>query len=492
MKPSVLTIAGSDPSGGAGIQADLRLFTALDLVGLSAITALTVQNSQGVQAVHPVSAEILGSQIESLLSDIAVAAVKIGMLGGAAQVAVVAELLRRFRPPHVVLDPVLLSTSGAPLLDAEGWQALRTELLPLCDVVTPNLREARALAGFSMDEEGQDAVAARRLLAMGAKAVALTGGHARSGPLESRCTDLLFISDAAPIPFAGSWIATPHTHGTGCLHSSAVAAGLAQGLSLPDACAQARALVTEGLRTPVAIGQGRGYPQVYRTSRDPLPQESRTHQERLALLRGLYVLTDPDLRPDRSAEAIVQAALTGGARIVQLRDKYLPTPQLIALAKRLNALARAAGALFLVNDRVDVALASDADGVHLGPDDMLPADARRLLGPERLIGISVSSAEEAIPLASCASYLGVGAIYGSQTKADAGAAVGTARIREIKRAFPNHPLVAIGGIHEGNIREAIEAGADAAAVVSAVVCAPDMRAATQSLLRQAFSGSPTP
>src|SRR5262249_34319553 len=158
------------------------------------------------------------------------------------------------------------------------------------------------------------------------------------------------------------------------------------------------------------------------------------------------------------------------------------TPELIALAKRLAARAWEAGALFLVNDRVDVALASGADGVHLGPDDMHPADARDLLGPDRLIGVSVSTVEEAKPLASHASYLGVGAIFGSRTKLDAGAPVGAERIREIRAAFPDHPIVAIGGIDADNIARVALAGTDAAAVVSAVVCAPDMRAATRYLL----------
>ena len=481
MRPSVLTIAGSDPSGGAGIQADLRVFTALDVIGLSAITALTIQNSQGIQAVHLVSADALGSQIESTLSDVQINAVKIGVLGGAAQVRVVVEMLRRFRPPHVVLDPVLASSGNVPLLDEEGCQALRDELLPLCDVVTPNLLEARTLAGIPICEDRLDAVAAQRLLSLGARAVILTGGHARTNPLDGYITDLLFVAGKAPVSFSGVWLSTPHTHGSGCLHASAIAAGLAKGMPLSKACMRARILVTDALRVPVVIGQGRGYPDVNSATRRDLTEDSRTHQERLSLLHGLYVLTDLNLHLGRSPESIVESALKGGARIVQLRDKNLPTPELLILAKRLNDLARAANALFIVNDRVDIALASGADGVHLGPEDMHPADARRLLGPEKLIGISVSSAEEAMPLASFASYLGVGAIYGSKTKADAGDAVGIERIHAIKRAFPSLHLAAIGGIHAGNIREVIRAGADAAAVVSAVVCAPDMLAATEEL-----------
>jgi len=167
---------------------------------------------------------------------------------------------------------------------------------------------------------------------------------------------------------------------------------------------------------------------------------------------------------------------------VQLREKSLPTPQLIELARSLKELAHEHGALFIVNDRVDVALAANADGVHLGPDDMHPRDARALLG-SRIVGVSVSTVDEAAALAPFASYLGVGAIYGSATKLDAGDAVGPARIAEIRAAFPHIPIVAIGGITRENLGAVARAGADAAAVVSAVVCESDMRAATEALVR---------
>ena len=210
--------------------------------------------------------------------------------------------------------------------------------------------------------------------------------------------------------------------------------------------------------------------------------------ERISLLHGLYVLTDPDLRPDRSAEDTTQAALNGGATIVQLRDKRRSTPQLIDLVQRLSSLAREAASLFIVNDRVDIALTSGADGVHLGPDDMIPADARRLLGPDKLIGVSVATMEEAKAAAPYASYFGVGAIFGSKTKLDAGEPIGVGRLREIKAAFPDIPIVAIGGINADNIAEVAEAGADAAAVVSAVVAAPDMEAATRELVARFEAG----
>lgn len=477
---SVLTIAGSDPSGGAGIQADLRVFAALGVAGWSAVTALTVQNSQGVRSAHPVSADLLAAQIEAALSDAnELRAVKIGMLGGTPQVRVVAEMLRRFRPPNVVLDPVLASTGGVPLLDDDGRQALVSELLPLCDLVTPNLDELSRLADAPTDDEREQRKAGEALLDRGARAVLIKGGHRAGSP-----DDLLILRARLYRDFVGERIKTPHTHGTGCFLASAIAAYRARGFSLEPAIDAAKRLLTGALRLPITAGKGRGHPDALAAARALAAGDMRSHAERLGLLRGLYVLTDPDLRPDRRHAEIVRAALAGGAKIVQLRDKRLPTPQLIELARQLQERARAAGGLFLVNDRVDVALAADADGVHLGPDDMHPGDARRLLGPERLIGVSVSSVAEAEPLAPFASYLGVGAIFGSATKGDAGAPIGTERIGRIKAAFPDHPIVAIGGINDGNIAAVAAAGADSAAVVSAVVCAVTMEDAVRELSRR--------
>ena len=202
------------------------------------------------------------------------------------------------------------------------------------------------------------------------------------------------------------------------------------------------------------------------------------------MIRGVYVLTDPTLQAGRSAEQVAEQAFEGGASIVQLRAKGMPTPALVETARRLQAIATRHGRLFIVNDRVDVAAASGADGVHIGPDDMRPVDARRILGPEKLIGVSVSSVEEALKLAPYADYLAVGAIYGSSTKLDAGPAVGTQQIRDIRSAALRLPLVAIGGIGPKNIRDVVDAGADSAAVISAVLSQPDLRAATEDLVKR--------
>jgi len=488
MTTVVLTIAGSDPSGGAGIQADLRTFAALGVVGVSVITALTVQNSQGVQSVHPVDSAIVAAQLDAILSDIKVDAVKIGMLGGADQVRAVAAALRKYTPPNVVLDPVLASTGGVPLLDSEGRKALLTELMPLCDLITPNLSETETLTGVVVSGMKTAQFAGERLLKAGAKAVLIKGGHLYEEP-----SDYLILPRGHEISSLGTYLLrgrrvdTPHTHGTGCLLSSATAAFLAQGLRLERAIGRAKTLMKFALHSPIVVGTGPGYPDV--TAAASALQDNRlTHGQKVERLQGLYVLTDPTLRPDRSAEEIVTSALDGGASTIQVREKHLPIPQLTIIARHFTDQCQARKALLIINDRVDVALASNADGVHLGPDDMNPADARRLLGPDKLVGVSVATVEEAKAAAPYASYFGVGAIYGSKTKLDAGKPIGLERVREIKAAFPNIPVVAIGGINADNIAEVAAAGADAAAVVSAVVNAPDMEAATRELVTRFEAG----
>ena len=430
---------------------------------------------------HPVEAEVLAAQLEAIFSDTKIAAVKIGMLGGAVQVRVVAAALKKYQPSNVVLDPVLASTSGVPLLDTEGRNLLLTELLPLCDLVTPNVPEMGALTETSaLTPEVRDA-AARRLLRLGAKAVLVKGGHLPGVP-----TDVLIRSESEDRAYSQPRVETLHTHGTGCFLSSAIAAYLAQGQTLQDSIEAAKTTLTASLHFPIVTGQGRGYPDIRQGIKKL--ENPHSHEARLLLLHGLYVLTDATLPPNRSPLEVTLASLVGGAKVVQLRDKVLPLPELIELASDLTIAARGSNALFIVNDRVDVALASDADGVHLGPGDMRPEDARRLLGPDKLVGVSVATIEEARAAAPYVSYFGVGAIFGSKTKKDAGDAIGVGRIREIKAAFPHIPIVAIGGINLENIAEVAAAGADAAAVVSAVVCAPDMVEATRALLLRFYEG----
>jgi len=486
MTTVALTIAGSDPSGGAGIQADLRTFAALGVVGVSVITALTVQNSLGVQSVHPVPADVLAAQLEAILSDTKVQAVKIGMLGGADQVRAVAAALRKYAPPNIVLDPVLASTGGVPLLDEEGRAALLTELMPLCDLVTPNLSEAAVLTGLSAYDPDTMRTAGDRLLSLGVRAALVKGGHLNGDPVDV----LIYVEDGLTLcdnDLSSERINTEHTHGTGCALSAGIAALLAQGEHIWRAVSETKTWLFYALKSPVVVGKGRGYPDI---GLAPAKRLDIGYQEKLSLLRGVYVVTDANLNLGRSHQDVLRAAYSGDVTVVQYREKSLPFPALIRSARKLR-LDVPMNALLIVNDRVDVALASKADGVHLGPDDMPPRYAREVMGPHKIIGVSIATVGEAKAAAPYASYFGVGAIFGSKTKLDAGEPIGVGRIREIKAAFPDIPIVAIGGINAENIALVAQAGADAAAVVSAVVAAPDMEVATRELVARFEAGKAT-
>lgn len=250
---TALTIAGSDPGGGAGIQGDLKTFAAFGLYGASAITAVTVQNTKGVSAIVPLQADDVTAQIAAVAEDLEVAATKIGMLATSAIVEAVAAAIQELALPLVVIDPVLAATGGVRLLDDDGLQAFRRELLPLARVVTPNIDEAKALSGIAIESAEDLREAARRIHGLGPRAVIVTGGH-REG---STVVDLSYDGHA----FSECRIArvqSQHTHGTGCAFAAAVAASLALGRELPDAAARAQQYVAGAIASAPGLGHGRG------------------------------------------------------------------------------------------------------------------------------------------------------------------------------------------------------------------------------------------
>ena len=248
--PVVLSVAGFDPSAGAGIVADLKTFAAHNCYGVAAITALTVQNSLGVSAVHPVKPSVLRESILSLLSDGRVKALKIGMLCNHAIAEVVHDILESNPDLPAVLDPVVRSSNNFELLDAPGLDFVRRQLLSRVAVVTPNLEEAAALAGMPVENLESMKAAARKLAELGARAVVVTGGH-----LE-KAIDVLFDGTTME-SFAGDRIKPDNTHGTGCTFSSAVAANLALGRQLRDSVVLAKAYVVEAIRQAFPVGPGR-------------------------------------------------------------------------------------------------------------------------------------------------------------------------------------------------------------------------------------------
>jgi hydroxymethylpyrimidine kinase/phosphomethylpyrimidine kinase/thiamine-phosphate diphosphorylase len=248
----VLTIAGSDSGGGAGIQADLKTIALLGSFGMSAITVLTAQNTRGVAGVFPAPAGFVGQQAELVLDDVGADAVKTGMLYDADIVVTVAQLLERYGVAAVV-DPVMVAKGGAPLLRAEAMTAVREKLLPRTFLLTPNLPEAEALTGMVIESLEEMEAAARQLQAMGSRHVLLKGGHRESGD----ATDLLLCGNTV-CPLPGERIATTSTHGTGCSYAAALATLLAQGASLPAAAQRAKRFIDAAIRAAVPLGSGHG------------------------------------------------------------------------------------------------------------------------------------------------------------------------------------------------------------------------------------------
>ena len=251
--PIALTVAGSDSGGGAGIQADLKTFLALQVHGCSAISCITAQNTLGVSRVDGLPPEALTAQIEAVLSDLPVAAIKTGMLLNASLIAAAADALRPLQLPRLI-DPVMVSRAGAVLLEPEAIEAYRQQLLPLAELITPNLHEARLLSGQTIDDSAGVEQAAALLLEHGPKAVLIKGG----GLPQLRGHDYLLVRDADGVWLRSAVIDTPHTHGSGCTLGAAITAYRARGLALLDAVRAAKTYVESGLRHSLAIGAGQG------------------------------------------------------------------------------------------------------------------------------------------------------------------------------------------------------------------------------------------
>jgi hydroxymethylpyrimidine/phosphomethylpyrimidine kinase len=279
--PILLTIAGFDPSCGAGVAADLKTFAAHNCYGIAAVTALTVQSTQGVLSVHATPAAQLRAQLDALADDVAIAAVKIGMLANRGNAAAVTEFLDKHKFAHVVLDPVFRPTAGnEELLDTAGLKFVRDELLKRVSVITPNIPEAEFLTGAEVKDLNAMKIAAQKLVTMGARAVVVTGGH-----LE-KPTDVFCEAGVAEVEtFGGDHVKSPNTHGSGCTFSSAIAAQLASGQQLREAVILAKAYVTKAIEKSYQIGKGAG----------PLNQLFRFHQEQP--LRGVHEVPQHGMHP---------------------------------------------------------------------------------------------------------------------------------------------------------------------------------------------------
>jgi hydroxymethylpyrimidine/phosphomethylpyrimidine kinase len=249
----ILSIAGSDSGGGAGIQADIKTVTALGGYAMTAITAVTVQDSNGVHGVHPVPPQIVAEQIRAVMADIGADAIKTGMLVSGPCVDAVADALESFSAVPLVVDTVMIAKGGASLLDDGGIHAMKTRLFPRAALITPNAPEAARLAGITVESADDLARAGMMLREMGARAVLVKGGH-----LAGETVSDVLVDEAGVHRFSGSRIESSSTHGTGCTLASAIAMGLGQGLSLQEAILRARAFVRHAMRTGLSLGRGTG------------------------------------------------------------------------------------------------------------------------------------------------------------------------------------------------------------------------------------------
>lgn len=467
--PIVWTVAGSDSGGGAGIQADLKTFHALDVHGCSMITALTAQNSCRVDAVMPVEAAAIGQQFQALADDLPPKVIKTGLLTAAAIEQLRAYLVAQTTPPQLVIDPVLESSSGTSFLDADASRQLLEQLFPFATAVTPNVREAAQLTGLPTDHPEQIEAAARRLREFGATTVVITGGdsagrHAIDYVLGG---GFAFWLHTRRIP-------TQHHHGSGCTHAAALAAALAQGFVVRDAVVIAKAVVNRALRVGYAAGQGRGpvnpqgWPAEQRDlpwlSDAPIPERPsfpQCNQPRL----GLYPVVD--------SVAWVRKLCEWGVDTAQLRIKTLQGDALRAAIAQSVSLARATGMRLFINDYWEQAIALGAYGVHLGQDDLKNADIDAIEAAGLRLGVSTHAWYElARAHALRPSYLAIGPIYPTDSKAMPWIPQGLENLRFWRQRL-DYPLVGIGGIDVTRAEQVAAAGADGIAMISALTKAQD-------------------
>ncbi|GLT86282.1 hypothetical protein SLE2022_044280 [Rubroshorea leprosula] len=456
--PHVLTIAGSDSGAGAGIQADLKACAARGVYCSTVITAVTAQNTVGVQGVNIVSEDFVAEQLTSVLSDMQVDVVKTGMLPSVGIVKILCQKIREFPVRALVVDPVMVSTSGDVLAGASILPVFREELLPMSEIITPNLKEASALLGCAHLETVADMhSAAKSLHAFGPRNVLVKGGDL---PDSSDAIDILFDGDNF-YELRSPRVKTRNTHGTGCSLASSIAAELAKGSSTFSAVKVAKRFVETALdySKDIVIGNGPQGPFDHL-----LRLKSSSHDcHRLGVFNPsdlfLYAVTDARMNKKwgRSIADAVKAAIEGGATIVQLREKDVETRDFLESAKACLEICRAYGVPLLINDRIDIALACGADGVHVGQSDMPARFARTLLGPEKIIGVSCKTPAQAEQAwIDGADYIGCGGVYPTNTKAN-NLTVGLDGLKTVCQAS-KLPIVAIGGIGPSNARAVMEIG----------------------------------
>lgn len=481
---SALTIAGSDPSGGAGLQADLKTFSALGVYGATAITAVTVQNTVKVKYVHALPPQVVYDQIAAVMEDIHPDAVKIGMVNDAATLGAIVRALTEYKPKYLVVDPVMVSTSGCALMQEDALSVMKERLLPMADIVTPNLPEARTLAGTdsSVDE------AAQAILRLGVKALLIKGGHAEG----KTKTDYLYIKGRDGVKrseLAAETIDTVNTHGTGCTLSSAIAAMLARGAGIEEAVRSAKHYLTEALRAGADVKVGEGHGPVchfYKSDEGGTDWQARRYSYELKYDKGNLLTPSSERYKAARLQFITHftdkytyldsamIALEGGCRWIQLRMKDADEAGIEDMARRILPECRRHGAVFIIDDHVEIAKRVGADGVHLGKNDMPVDEARRLLGTGFIIGGTANTFEDVQRLAAKgADYIGCGPFRFTTTKKNLAPMLGTDGYKDIVSRMKEQgiglPIVAIGGITNDDIPQIMATGVTGIALSGSIL-----------------------
>lgn len=484
--PIIWTIAGSDSGGGAGIQADVATIQAMGGHPCTVITALTAQNSQGVQAVDPVTPDILEAQVKSLAEDLPPKAIKIGLLSTPWQIHWLGAQLAdwRFQWPtvSVVLDPVLVATSGDSLTRESTVEAIQG-LLSQVDLLTPNLSELSTLTGQTCDSLEAAEIAARTLVDAGCSAVLVKGGH--SAELADQIQDSLVTAERI-WRFSQPRLTTEHTHGTGCTLSSALATALAQDYPLEDAVVLANRYVHKGLRQAYATGKGSGTLRRWQTEEtmpDTLdyPEVQLSDSTRDKAVSGFMACTwQPlGLYPVLPDSQWVLRALKAGVKTVQLRIKDPDHPRLTDEITAAVQMGREYGAQVFINDHWALAIELGAYGVHLGQEDLDTADLRAIQSAGLRLGLSTHGYAELLrAVAYKPSYIALGHLFPTQTKDMPSKPQGLSRLARYQAIVDAHGIasLAIGGITLDRVAAIRACGTDSVAVVTAITRADDPEA----------------
>lgn len=482
-KPIVWTVAGSDSGGGAGIQADLHTLQDFDCHGCSAVTAITAQNSQGVERVQALEPALLKQQLSALAADLPAQVIKTGMLANAELIDTLVDFLAD-KQATLICDPVMTASAGGQLLDRAGLEALQQRLLPLVSVLTPNANEVQILTGIALSDAASTESAARALLAKGCGAVLIKGGHA---DWQGRLSCDYFSNGELSFWLTAPRSNNPNTHGSGCSLASALAACLAQQMDIEDAIVMAKAYVSQGIRLAQPLGQGPGpvshegwlnelqdFPKVYKSYSDiELLQEPFSPCDSNDL--GLYPVVD--------SVKWVEDLFSWDVETLQLRVKDKSEAELDCLVADTVAAGKGHFPRLFINDYWQLAIKHGAYGVHLGQEDLDTADLAAIRDAGLKLGVSTHSYYEiARALAVQPSYIAIGPIFPTTTKKMRWEQQGLIQLADwVQLLEDQYPIVAIGGINYERAEAVLATGVGSVAMVSAITQADDPQAEVTKL-----------